>query len=107
MLDLVGFHNFELLEKLFERRDIIREQCKAINERMQEEKQQMDNYRPKNMNSAPTTIGVVVEKGGPKKGKKKQANAAMMENFKVSNYELLRRLGFDRDFIDENKRQGL
>lgn len=30
-----------------------------------------------------------------------------MENLKVSNYDLLYRLGFDRDFIDENKRLGL
>lgn len=30
-----------------------------------------------------------------------------MENIKISNYDLLRRLGFDRDFIDENKRLGL
>ena len=25
----------------------------------------------------------------------------------MTNYEMLKRLGFDRDFIDENKRQGL
>ena len=30
-----------------------------------------------------------------------------MENVKTNNYELLRRLGFDRDLIDENKRLGL
>jgi hypothetical protein len=30
-----------------------------------------------------------------------------MENIKMSNYEVLKRLGFDRDFIDENKRLGL
>ena len=30
-----------------------------------------------------------------------------MENIKISNYEILKRLGFDRDFIDENKKLGL
>ena len=30
-----------------------------------------------------------------------------MENLKNNNYDLLLRLGFDRDFIDENKRLGL
>ena len=30
-----------------------------------------------------------------------------METLKNTNYDLLLRLGFDRDFIDENKRLGL
>jgi len=30
-----------------------------------------------------------------------------MENLKITNYDLLLKLGFDRDFIDENKRIGL
>lgn len=30
-----------------------------------------------------------------------------MENEKISNYDLLRKLGFDREFIEENKRLGL
>lgn len=30
-----------------------------------------------------------------------------MENLKVSNYDLLKKLGFDRDFLDENRRLGL
>jgi hypothetical protein len=38
LLSLVGFHNFELLEKLIERRDIIKDQCKGILEKMQVEK---------------------------------------------------------------------
>ena len=38
LLSLVGFHNFELLEKLIERRDIIKEQCKGILEKMQVDK---------------------------------------------------------------------
>ena len=37
LLDLVGFINFELLEKLIDRRDIIKEQCKGIHEKMQAE----------------------------------------------------------------------
>lgn len=37
LLDLVGFHNFELLEKLIEKRDIIKEQCKGINEKLSQQ----------------------------------------------------------------------
>ncbi len=38
LLDLVGYHNFELLEKLLDKRDYIKDQCKLINEKMQNEK---------------------------------------------------------------------
>ncbi len=58
------------------------------------------------MNTA-ISIGVAVERGGPKKGKKQRNNMAQMEQAKSANYELLRRLGFDRDFIDESARLGL
>lgn len=30
-----------------------------------------------------------------------------MENEKISNYDLLKKLGFPKDFIDENKKLGL
>ena len=30
-----------------------------------------------------------------------------MENLKITNYDLLLKLGFNRDFIDENKRLSL
>jgi len=48
LLSLVGFHNFELLEKLIERRDIIKDQCKGILEKMQTDKLGTD-YKGKNM----------------------------------------------------------
>lgn len=73
---------------------------------MQQEKNQTDNYRPKNMTSA-VSLGIHVERGGQKKGKKRGPNPNLIENFKISNYEVLKRLGFDRDFIDENRRLGL
>ena len=37
LLDLVGYHNFELLEQLIDRREIIRDQVKGINEKMQQD----------------------------------------------------------------------
>jgi hypothetical protein len=112
LLDLVGFHNFELLEKLIERREIIKEQCKLIHEKMQQEKQGSD-YKGKNMdliNAPGATVSISYEKPGGKKGGKKggaKFNQAQMENIKISNYDLLLKLGFDREFIDENKRLGL
>ena len=50
LLDLVGYHNFELLGKLIEKRDIIKEQCKSINEKLQVQSQST-NYKGKNMDS--------------------------------------------------------
>ncbi len=38
LLNLVGFHNFELLEQLIGKRDMIKEQCKGINEKIDTEK---------------------------------------------------------------------
>ena len=68
LLSLVGYHNFEFLEKLIERREIIKEQCKGILEKMQVEKQGTD-YRGKNMDilSGPTssvTIQYATKKSG-------------------------------------------
>lgn len=54
-----------------------------------------------------TSLGVTVERGGGKKGRKGRMPPIIGESLKMNNYELLKRLGFDRDFIDENKRLGL
>jgi hypothetical protein len=113
LLSLVGYHNFEFLEKLIERREIIKEQCKGILEKMQVEKQGTD-YRGKNMDiisgpSSSVTIQYATKKSGKKGGGGGGAkyNQQQMESLKNTNYDLLLRLGFDRDFIDENKRLGL
>ena len=74
---------------------------------MQLEKQASDSYRPKNMSLPVASIGVTVQFGNNKKGKKGKQAPMGNENLKMNNYELLKRLGFDRDFIDENKRLGL
>ena len=34
LLDLVGFHNFEMLEHLISKREIIREHCKNMMEKL-------------------------------------------------------------------------
>lgn len=109
LLDLVGFHNFELLAKLIDRRDIIKDQVKGIHEKMQVDTQ-ASNYRGKNMDSITgPTSSVTVSYATSKKGKKggTKFNPQQLETLKFNNYEVLRRLGFDRDFLDENKRLGL
>jgi hypothetical protein len=112
LLSLVGYHNFEFLEKLIERREIIKEQCKGILEKMQVEKQGTD-YRGKNMDiisgpSSSVTFQYATKKSGKKGGGGgAKYNQQQMESLKNTNYDLLLRLGFDRDFIDENKRLGL
>jgi hypothetical protein len=51
-------------------------------------------------------IGVTVERK-EKKSKKGGAKKNLVENEKVSNYDLLKKLGFDKEFIEENRRLGL
>lgn len=51
------------------------------------------------------SIGVTVERGKDKKGKKKK-NVNIMENEKITNYDLLKKLGFDKEFLEGNKRFG-
>ena len=59
------------------------------------------------MQQAPTTIGVSVSKGKKKGGKNKPNLYDQYENQKSSNYELLVKLGFDEQLIEENKKLGL
>ena len=49
LLDLVGFHNFELLEAIMRKRQYIKEHIKNLNERLQTEKTASINYKGKNM----------------------------------------------------------
>lgn len=104
LLDLVGFQNLELLEQLLDKRELIKEHCKNVNEKLMQEKQQTDSYRPKNMGLPAVSIGVRVEKG-KEKGKKRKG-PVLIESEKVSNYDLLKRLGFDKDMIEQNRRGG-
>jgi hypothetical protein len=106
----VGFHNFELLTQLLEKREFIKDYCKICEETLKKE-QSSSNYKANYSMSAPNKQAFLVTheiqtKG--KLGKKKQivlANA--YENQRVSNYDLLLKLGFDKNLISENKRLGL
>ena len=61
LLDLVGFHNFALLEHLINKREAIKTYCAALTEALKDEKVSGGNqYRGKNMNTAPVSIGVSV-----------------------------------------------
>ena len=60
------------------------------------------------MDSGPVSLGVTVSRQTGKKGKgKRNVTVDQYENQKVSNYDLLKKLGFDDDLIEENKRTGL
>ena len=111
LLNLVGYLNFGFLYQLIEKREIIKEQCKGLLEKMQTEKVGTD-YKGKNMDliSGPTSSVSIQYKDASKKkkgGGGQKYNQSQMETLKNTNYDLLLRLGFDRDFIDENKRLGL
>ena len=57
------------------------------------------------MDHAPGSSVTVTYKTGGKKAK--GPKAPPMENIKFNNYDVLLQLGFDKDFIDENRRLGL
>lgn len=62
LLDLVGYHNLEMLGLFFEKRDLIKEYCRILNEKIQTEKNMNDNYRAKNFDLPQgKTLGVTVE----------------------------------------------
>lgn len=109
LLDLVGFHNFALLEQLMAKREQIKIYCKAATDMLSQEKNQAQGgYKGKNMVSGPQiSVGVQIVKAGAKKGKNRRAAVDQYENQKVSNYDLLKKLGFDEQLIEENKRLGL
>ena len=60
IIDLVGFENFELVSQLIERRELIQEQCKGIEEHLKAEKN-ASSYKPKNYDVNRPGIGVSVE----------------------------------------------
>ena len=59
LLSLVGFENIELCQELIQKRDLIQEQCKNIEENLKKEKQAQD-YRPKNFDVNRPGVGVTV-----------------------------------------------
>lgn len=108
LLDLVGFSNLELLGKLFEKREFIKSYCKVIETQLADEKKQ-NEYKPKITDVRAPGSQVTVERGGGgKKGKfKKRTEPIVPQDTKISNYDLLQKLGFNKSLIAENKRLGL
>jgi hypothetical protein len=112
LLDFVGFHNFTLLQELIAKRDAIKIYVAQMGEQLKDERLTgRREYKGKNMpTGGPVTTGVsVVVRQKGKKGKYKDKNAAMQEydQFKNSNHELLRALGFSDTLIEESKNAGL
>ena len=107
----MGFENIELCSQLIEKRELIKEQCKSIEENISKQKIQNRTNTTQNMDFGNRGgVGVSVEfvtgKGGKKKGKP-QTLAAQSGKQNVSNYDILESLGFSKDLIGENKRLGL
>ena len=63
LLDMVGFHNIELVEHLTKRRAAIKTYVAATSKRLEQGQQPV--YRGKNM-EGPVTMGVTVTKGPPR-----------------------------------------
>ncbi len=79
-----------------------------MEENLKEEKNAA-NYKPKNFDVNRPGVGVTVEHVQMRgKGKHRKAvNVNQQEKQLVSNYDLLEKLGFDKNLIGENKRLGL
>lgn len=58
LINLVGFENIELCLQLIERRELIQEQCKGVEETLKQEKN-ASNYKPKNFD-VNRPVGVTV-----------------------------------------------
>jgi len=104
----VGYHNFELLQQLLEKREFIKSYCKVCEELLKKERQG-DNYKVNYSMNAPNKQSFMVEHTIQSKGrgKKKVVQPLLQESQRISNYDLLLKLGFDRHLIAENKRLGL
>ena len=68
LTDLLGFENFDLISMLIEKRDIIQDQCRAIEENLKTEKS-AQNYQQKNRDVNRPGIGVNVQIVNQKRGK--------------------------------------
>ena len=67
LLDLIGFHNIELLTNLIERREFIKDHCKRLQDELKNEK----GVVKQNEVAQYQRVGVTVEYGGKKgRGKK-------------------------------------
>jgi len=84
LLDLVGFHNFSLLEQLMAKREEIKIYCKAASDKLKDEKSSASNqYKGKNNFSAGPQISVgvqIVKQGKKGKGKKQTTTVDQYEN---------------------------
>ena len=60
MIELAGFENLELCSQLIEKRELIQDQCRNLEENMKQEKN-TSSYKPKNMDVNAPRIGVSVE----------------------------------------------
>lgn len=64
LLDLLGFHNFELQLKLLERRDAIKNYCQSAREQIKQRTNQNNKYRAPNMHSAVSQRVNIIYKTG-------------------------------------------
>ena len=60
LISLVGFENLELCGQLIEKRELIQDQCRGIEENLKKEKS-ASNYKPKNFDVSRPGVGVSVE----------------------------------------------
>jgi hypothetical protein len=109
LMDIVGWHNFNLCQQLIEHRGDIKVYVDNQNEKLAEEKRQnSQSYQGKNTAPLGPGISVQVEyKRGKGKKPKGQKVVDSTDNTKLSNYDLLSKLGFDDALIQENIKCGL
>lgn len=92
---------------MLKRREAIKSYCTTVREQLKEKDMQVNRYRSKNMYTAPQKIGVNITYTSKNSKKNKTSLRDQYENQKASNYDLLRRLGFDEKLIGQNQALGL
>lgn len=112
LLDLVGYHNFSLLEQLLARREAIRASCASLNEKLKAETNVSAAVikNPNGYFAGPPRGGVTITmQTGDKKNRKKRKqefDANAWDREKKTNYDLLRKLGFGDELLGPSSGMG-
>ena len=105
LIDLVGAERFEMIVELISKRKYIQDYCNTISQEIsKDKKKQNTGHNPYQFS---TGVTVTYKDQNKKKGKKKEKAKQKSNAPRASNHELLEKLGFESDFIEENRKLGL
>lgn len=106
LMDLLGSERFEMLIDLIGKRKYIQDYCDSLAKSILNDKRKQNTGHNPHQYSVGVSVSFGDSKGkkGKKKPKEKQNKDARQ---KVTNHELLEKLGFSAEFVEENRMLGL